>query len=65
MFRLHSNQPATAAVKQAPRSPRKGWAGAAAKMAASGDDGLLIPDVLEDENFEEWEDCTVKKEKSE
>jgi antitoxin MazE len=36
------------------KNPRKGWAESAAKIAAAGDDKLLIPDVLEDENFDDW-----------
>jgi antitoxin MazE len=35
-------------------TPRKGWAIACKKMAKNGDDKLLIPDVFEDETFEEW-----------
>lgn len=34
--------------------PRKGWEKAFKKMQENGDDQLLIPDVFEDENFEEW-----------
>jgi antitoxin MazE len=34
--------------------PRKGWAEAFKKMHDNGDDNLLIPDVFEDESFEEW-----------
>ena len=34
--------------------PRKGWAKAFKRMAKNGDDKLLIPDVFEDETFEEW-----------
>ncbi len=36
------------------QKPRKGWEKAFAEMAANGDDKLLIDDVFEDENFEEW-----------
>ncbi len=36
------------------KKPREGWAEAAARMHASGDDGLLIPDVLDDDVHEEW-----------
>lgn len=35
--------------------PRKGWDKAFMIMAEQGDDSLLIPDVFEDENQEEWE----------
>ena len=34
--------------------PRKGWDKAFKKMHENGDDQLLINDVFEDENFEEW-----------
>ncbi len=34
--------------------PRKGWEKAFQKMHENGDDKLLIDDVFEDENFEEW-----------
>jgi hypothetical protein len=34
--------------------PRKGWEKAFEKMAENGDDNLLIDDVFEDENPEEW-----------
>ena len=36
------------------RIPRQGWAEAFKKMHENGDDELLIPDVFEDEDFEEW-----------
>jgi len=35
-------------------SPRKGWEKAFKKMSENGDDRLLINDVFEDENLEEW-----------
>ena len=35
--------------------PRKGWEKAFKKMAENGDDRLLINDVFDDENLEEWE----------
>lgn len=35
--------------------PRKGWDKAFMMMTEQGDDSLLIPDVFEDENQEEWE----------
>jgi len=35
-------------------SPRAGWENQFAKMAKEGDDELLIPDVYEDEELEEW-----------
>ena len=34
--------------------PRENWEKAFAEMNKSGDDQLLIDDVFEDENFEEW-----------
>lgn len=34
--------------------PRKGWDKAFKKMHEKGDDQLLMNDVFDDENFEEW-----------
>jgi antitoxin MazE len=34
--------------------PRKGWDKAFQKMRENGDDKLLMNDVFEDENFDEW-----------
>lgn len=34
--------------------PRKNWEKAFKKMHESGDDQLLIDDVFDDENFDEW-----------
>lgn len=34
--------------------PRKDWEKAFKKMHENGDDQLLMDDVFEDENFEEW-----------
>ncbi|WP_026978046.1 AbrB/MazE/SpoVT family DNA-binding domain-containing protein [Flavobacterium tegetincola] len=34
--------------------PRQGWEAAFKKMSENGDDKLLIEDVFEDENLEEW-----------
>ena len=34
--------------------PRKGWDKAFKKMHDRGDDNLLMDDVFEDENLEEW-----------
>lgn len=34
--------------------PRKGWDEAFKKMHENGDDQLLMDDIFEDENFEEW-----------
>lgn len=36
--------------------PRENWDQAFQGMHANGDDELLIPDVLEDESFEEFEE---------
>lgn len=35
-------------------SPRKNWEKLFKKMHENGEDKLLIPDIFEDENFEEW-----------
>lgn len=34
--------------------PRKNWESAFKEMRMNNDDNLLIKDILEDENFEEW-----------
>jgi antitoxin MazE len=34
--------------------PRKGWDKAFIQMHANGDDQLLLPDIFEEENLEEW-----------
>jgi antitoxin MazE len=34
--------------------PRKGWDKAFIEMHKNGDDKLIIPDVFEEENLEEW-----------
>jgi antitoxin MazE len=36
------------------KEPRKGWSEAFRAMHDTGEDQLLIDDVLTDENFEEW-----------
>lgn len=36
------------------KQPRQGWTEAFKKMHDEGDDRLLIPDVFEDEEFDEW-----------
>jgi antitoxin MazE len=41
-------------VSPAPKRPRQGWREAAARMAAAGDDELLIPDAFEDDVDVEW-----------
>lgn len=35
-------------------NPRTGWAEAFQKMHDNGDDDLLLDDVFDDEDFEEW-----------
>ncbi len=35
-------------------TPRKNWESAFKKMKEEGDDKLLIEDVFNEENFEEW-----------
>lgn len=35
-------------------SSRKGWEKSFKKMHENGDDKLLLSDVFEDENFDEW-----------
>lgn len=37
-----------------PKKPREGWEEAFKKMHENGDDQLIIPDVFDDENFDEW-----------
>jgi len=34
--------------------PRKGWDKAFKEMSENGDDHLLLNDIFEDENLEEW-----------
>jgi len=34
--------------------PRKGWEKSFKKMHENGDDKMLVTDVFEDENFDEW-----------
>lgn len=34
--------------------PRKGWDKAFIEMHANGDDKLVMPDIFEEENLEEW-----------
>ena len=34
--------------------PRNGWDKAFIEMHANGDDKLIMPDVFEEENLEEW-----------
>ncbi len=36
------------------KEPRKGWAKAFKEMHKNRDDESLIPDVFEDESFDEW-----------
>jgi antitoxin MazE len=41
-------------LSPAGQKPRKGWREAASRMAAAGDDALLIPDSFADEVDLEW-----------
>jgi antitoxin MazE len=41
-------------VLKSKSSPRKGWDNAFEKMHKNGEDSLLMSDVFEDENSEEW-----------
>lgn len=34
--------------------PRKGWDKAFMEMHENGDDNLIVPDIFEEENLEEW-----------
>jgi antitoxin MazE len=34
--------------------PRRGWDKAFIEMHANGDDKLVMPDIFEEENLEEW-----------
>ena len=36
------------------KTARKGWENEFKKMRENGDDQLLIPDIFNDETFEEW-----------
>ncbi len=36
------------------RKPRKGWEKAFIEMHTNKDDKLIIPDIFEEENLEEW-----------
>lgn len=42
-------------VLKAKPEPRKGWEKAFKKMHDNGDDQLMMDDVFEDENFDEWD----------
>lgn len=41
-------------ILKSKKAPRKGWEKSFKKMHDNGDDKLLIPDIFEDENFDEW-----------
>ena len=41
-------------ILKAKSEPRSGWGKAFKKMHEQGDDSLLINDVFDDENLEEW-----------
>lgn len=36
------------------QEPRKGWGESFKKMHENGDDKLIMSDIFEDENFDEW-----------
>jgi antitoxin MazE len=36
------------------QEPRKGWEKSFKKMHENGDDKLVVADIFEDENFDEW-----------
>ncbi|MDH5381462.1 MAG: AbrB/MazE/SpoVT family DNA-binding domain-containing protein [Cyclobacteriaceae bacterium] len=36
------------------KKPREGWDNAFKKMSERGEDNLLIDDIFEDENLDEW-----------
>ncbi|MEW5920493.1 MAG: AbrB/MazE/SpoVT family DNA-binding domain-containing protein [Bacillota bacterium] len=38
------------------RAPRQGWAEAFEKMHKNGDDSLLIPEELDNETLEDWDE---------
>ena len=40
--------------------PRKGWDNAFQKMHENNDDQLLLDDVFEDDNFDEWKYNSIK-----
>jgi antitoxin MazE len=42
-------------VSPVSEQPRRGWREAAARMAAGGDDALLIPDAFDDDPLVEWQ----------
>jgi antitoxin MazE len=44
----------TIVISPAPSERRKGWAEAFQRIAEAGDDRLIIPDVFEDENLDDW-----------
>jgi antitoxin MazE len=41
-------------IKTAKENPRKGWSKAFKRMRSQKDDALLMPDVFEDEKWDEW-----------
>lgn len=44
----------TIVISLANDQPRKGWAEAFQEMAKNGDDELIIPDIFEDEDLNDW-----------
>ncbi|GAA4302936.1 AbrB/MazE/SpoVT family DNA-binding domain-containing protein [Compostibacter hankyongensis] len=41
-------------ILKSKRAPREGWGKAFKRMHENGEDALLVDDILEDENLEEW-----------
>ncbi len=41
-------------ISASPATKRKGWEKAFKEMAKNGDDALIIPDVFNDENTDDW-----------
>ncbi|MDB5155893.1 MAG: peptidase [Mucilaginibacter sp.] len=48
---IHNNN---IVISPAVELKRKGWEDAFKQMAKNGDDHLVIPDVFDDENIEDW-----------
>jgi antitoxin MazE len=44
----------TIVISPVDNQKRKGWAEAFKEMAKNGDDKLVLPDVFEDENLDDW-----------
>ena len=41
-------------------TPRQNWETAFEKMSKEGDDKMLLNDILNDENFEEWTQLNIQ-----